>query len=94
MTLLFYLEAWEYVRKTHFIENNEIEPFYGLVSVTDRSLMAIGHLFAASIVNGGPESCFLAPWVYHYTIEDWTAFLLSCHRVLMIELYIAQLIMK
>ena len=71
MTLLFCLEALEYVKKTHFIENNEIgfEPFCGLVSVTDGSLMAIGHLFAASIVNGCPGPCVLAPWVYHYIID-------------------------
>ena len=71
MTLLFCLEALEYVKKTHFIENNEIgfEPFCGLVIITDRSLMAIGHLFAASIVNGGPGPRFLAPWVYHYIID-------------------------
>ena len=71
MTLLFCLEALEYVKKTHFIENNEIgfEPFCGLVSVTDGSLMAIGHLFAVSIVNGCPGPCFLAPWVYHYIID-------------------------
>ena len=71
MTLLSYLEALEYVKKTHFIENNEIgfEPFCGLVSVMDESLMAIGYLFAASIVNGGPGPCFLAPWVYHYIID-------------------------
>ena len=31
--------------------------------------MAIGHLFAASIVNGGPGPGFLAPWVYHYIID-------------------------
>ena len=62
MTLLFCLEALEYVKKTHFIENNEIgfKPFCGLVS---GSLMAIGHLFAASIINGGPGPCFLAPWI-------------------------------
>ena len=71
MTLLFCLEDLEYVKKTHFIVNNEagLEPFCGLVSVTGGSLMAIGHLFAASIVNGGPGPCFLAPWVYHYIID-------------------------
>ena len=71
MTLLFCLEALEYVKKTYFIENNEtgFEPFCGLVSVTDGSLMAIGHLFAASIVNGGSGPGFLAPWVYHYIID-------------------------
>ena len=71
MTLLFCLEALEYVKKTRFIENSEIgfEPFCGLVSVTDGSLMAIGHLFAASIVNRGPGPCFLATWVYHYIID-------------------------
>ena len=68
MTLLFCLEALEYVKKTHFIENNEIgfEQFCGLV--TDGSLVAVGHLFAAIIVNGGPGLFFLAPWVYHYII--------------------------
>ena len=71
MTLLFCLEALEYVKKTHFIENNEtgFEPFCGLVSVTDGSLMAIGHLFAASIVSGGPGPGFLALWVYYYIID-------------------------
>ena len=56
MTLLFCIEALEYVKKTHFIENKEIafEPFCGLVSVTDGRLMAIGHLFEVTIVNGGP----------------------------------------
>ena len=71
MTLLFCLEALEYVKRTHFIENNEIdfESFCGLVNVTDGRLMAIGHLFAASIVNGDPRPCFLAPSVYHYIID-------------------------
>ena len=70
MTLLFCLEALEYVKKAHFIEDNEIgfEPFCGLVSVTDGSLIAIGHLFANAIVNGGTGPGFLAPWVYHYII--------------------------
>ena len=63
------------LKKTYFIENNEIgfEPFCGLVSVTDGSLMAIGHLFAASIVNGGPVPDFLAPWVYHNIIDGLDA---------------------
>ena len=71
MTLLFRLEALEYVKNTHFIENNEIgfEPFCRLVSVTDGRLMAIWHLFAASIVIGGPGPCFLAPWAYNYIID-------------------------
>ena len=57
------------LKKTHFIENNEIgfEPFCGLVSVMDGNLITIEHLFAAIIVNGGP--CFLDPWVYHYIID-------------------------
>ena len=44
MTLLFCLEPLEYIKKTHLTENNEIgfEPFCGLVSVTEGSLMAIG----------------------------------------------------
>ena len=42
--------------------------------------MTIGHLFAASIVNGGPGPGFLAPWVYHYIIDGFdsiSSFLLS-----------------
>ena len=27
---------------------------------------SIGHLFAASIINGGPAPAFLASWVYEY----------------------------
>ena len=61
MTLLFCLEAFEYVKKTHFIENNEIgfELFCGLVSETG----FIENLFGASIVNGGPGPCVLALWL-------------------------------
>jgi len=36
-------------------------------------MKAIGHLFAASVVNGGPAPCFLAPWVYEYMVNG-----LSC----------------
>ena len=32
------------------------------------TIRAIGHLFAASICNGGPDAGFLAPWVYNYII--------------------------
>ena len=59
MTLLFCLQALEYVKKTH---PNDF-------SAMDEILMAIRHLFAASIVNGGPGPYFLAPWVYHYIID-------------------------
>ena len=64
---LFCLEAFDCLKKTHFIENNEI--FCRLVSETGQSLMAIENLFAASIVNGGPGRCVLALWVYHYSID-------------------------
>ena len=71
MILLFCLEALEYVKKIHFTEKNEIgfKPFCGLVRVTGRSLMVIGHLLVASITNGGPTPGFLVPWVYHYVID-------------------------
>ena len=68
----------DYVIKTHFIENNEFafEPLYGLVSVIEGSLIALGHLLAASIVTGGPGPCFLAPWVC-YCIIDGLDFICS-----------------
>ena len=96
MILLFCLEVLEYVKKTHFIENNEIgfEPFCGLVSVTDGSFMAIGNLFTASIVNGDPGPGFLAPWVYHYIIDGMDSISSFLPSRVETELCIAQLIMK
>lgn len=40
----------------------------GILSITDGTMKSIGHLFAASIVNGGPAPAFFAPWVYEYIV--------------------------
>lgn len=32
-------------------------------------MKSIGHLFAASIVNGGPAPAFFAPWIYEYIVS-------------------------
>ena len=39
-----------------------------LVSVTDGTARSIGHMFAASLCQGGPSPSFLAPWVYYYLV--------------------------
>ena len=64
------LEAIKEVKNRFFTGDEEsgYEPFCGLVSVADGTIRAIGHLFAASICNGGPGPGFLAPWVYNYII--------------------------
>jgi len=56
------------VKNAYFIGDsvNGFEPIKGLLSVADGSFEAIGHLFACSLVNGGPGPNFLVSWVYHY----------------------------
>lgn len=47
---------------------NGYEPCQMRFCVADGSLQAIGHLFAASLINGGPGANYLAPWVYNYLV--------------------------
>ena len=53
---------------TFFVGNNDdgYEPSGGIVTIADGTMNSIGHLFAASIINGGPAPDFLASWVYEY----------------------------
>ena len=53
---------------TFFVGNNNggYEPSGGILTIKDDTMNLIGHLFAASIINGGPALAFLASWVYEY----------------------------
>ena len=47
---------------TFFVGNNDdgYEPSGGIVTIADGTMNSIGHLFAASIINGGSAPAFLA----------------------------------
>ena len=45
-----------------------MEPVNFLHAVTDRTMKAIGHLFAASICNYGPVPDFLSTWIFIYIV--------------------------
>ena len=47
-------------------DDDGCEPSEGILIITDGTMNSIGHLFAASIINGGPAPAFLASWVYEY----------------------------
>ncbi|KAK3724043.1 hypothetical protein QZH41_000911, partial [Actinostola sp. cb2023] len=66
----FYTEALSEVKSQFFSGTDATGyiPSCGIVSIADGMLHAIGHLFAASLCNGGPGPGFLAPWVYNYII--------------------------
>ena len=66
-----FLEALKSIKLKYFVGNNSsrFEPSCGILSVADGTMKSIGHLFAASIVNGGPAPAFLAPWVYEYIVK-------------------------
>ena len=53
---------------TFFVGNNDddYEPSGGILNIEDGTMNLIGHLFAASTINGGPALAFLASWVYEY----------------------------
>ena len=57
---------------TFFVGNNDdgYEPSGGIVTIADGTMNSIGHLFAASIINGGPAPAFLASWVYEYISNE------------------------
>ena len=58
------------IKHKYFVGDDDsgFEPLSGILSITDGTMKSIGHLFAASIVNGGPAPAFLAPWVYEYIV--------------------------
>jgi len=66
-----YLEALNQVQSTYFVNTADgYEPSCGLLSVTDGTLESIGHLFAASVVNGGQGPNFLSSWVYNFIVGN------------------------
>ena len=42
------------------------EPICGTLSVANGTVMSIGHLFAASVFNGGAAPFFPSHWLYTY----------------------------
>jgi len=65
---LYSLEAFLQIQSHFTKRGEEFEPTFGLVSITDGTLTAIGHLFVSSIVHQRPGPGFLAPWVYQFLI--------------------------
>ena len=53
-------------RMTFFVGTHDdgYEPSEGVLTITDGTMNSIGHLFAASIINGGPAPAFLGSSVY------------------------------
>ena len=45
-----------------------IEPVNSPYAVADRTMKAIGHLFAASICTYGPALNFLSTWIFSYIV--------------------------
>ena len=55
-------------KMTFFVGTHDdgYEPSEGVLTITDGTMNSIGHLFAASIINGEPAPAFLASSVYEY----------------------------
>ncbi|XP_066920038.1 uncharacterized protein [Clytia hemisphaerica] len=53
---------------TDGIPLNGFEPAVGYMSVSDGTMICIGHLFISSIVCSGPAPNFLSPWAYEYLV--------------------------
>ena len=53
---------------TFFLGNDDdgYEPSGAILTIADVNTNSIGHLFAASVTNGGPAPAFLASLVYEY----------------------------
>jgi len=69
------LEAIKSVKQKYFVgdDKNGFEPSCGILSVADGTMKSVGHLFASSVVNGGPAPAFLATWVYEYMTKGITS---------------------
>lgn len=67
-SILILAEAIKEVKSCYFVGTDDIgyEPCCGTISVADGTVMSIGHLFAASVCNGGAAPCFLSQWLYTY----------------------------
>ena len=66
--LNFFIEALKEIKHQFFSgnDNTGYEPAFGTVSVTDGTAFSIGHLFAASVCNGGPAPNIFPSWILRY----------------------------
>ena len=63
-------EALQEIKHQYFTGNDEtgFEPSFGITSVTDGTAFSVGHLFAATVLNGGPAPNIFSSWIYNYII--------------------------
>ena len=63
-------EALQEIKHQYFTGNDEtgFEPSFGITSVTDGAAFSVGHLFAATVYNGGPAPNIFSSWIYNYII--------------------------
>ena len=68
--VLSFSEALQEIKHQYFTRNDEagFEPSFGIASVTDGTAFSVGHLFAATVYNGGPDPNIFSSWVYNYII--------------------------
>ena len=76
------IEAINTIKEQYFKgdECSGYEPFCGTLSVADGTVKFMGHLFAASIVNGGPAPSFLSPWIYEFIVGGMGKAIKLCPR--------------
>ena len=65
-------EALQEIKHHYFTGNDEtgFELSFGITSVTDRTAFSTGHLFAATVYNGGPAPNIFSSWIYDYVVVD------------------------
>ena len=63
-------EALQEIKYQYFTGNDEtgFEPSFGITSVTDGTVVSVGHLFAATVYNDGPAPNIFSSWIYNYII--------------------------
>ena len=63
-------EALQEIKHQYFTGNDEtgFEPSFGITSVADGTAFSVGHLFAATVYNGGPAPNIFSSWIYNYII--------------------------
>lgn len=68
--MFYLLEALKEIKDTYFsgCDEDGYEPSCGLQNISDGTMLTIGHIFAASIANGGQGPSFLSPWLYKYIV--------------------------
>ena len=64
-------EALQEIKHQYFTGNDGtgFEPSFGITSVTDGTAFSVGHLFAATVYNGGPAPNIFSSWIYNYIIS-------------------------